>query len=73
MKKWKEYELEDLKNKSKDVVKLLHLPLFDDILNNKNFGLKIRTVKNNILGQIPNEEKDRAFGFLIKSPSLMTR
>ena len=49
------------------------LPLFEDIIKNKIDGTKLKSNRNSVLGSIPEQEKDRAFGFLIKSPSLMTR
>ena len=51
----------------------MFLPLTQDIIVNKETKLKMRSNKNNILGQIPDKEKDRALGFIMKQPSLITR
>ena len=40
---------------------------------NKETGLKLRSNRNSVLGCIPEEEKDRVLGFLIKRTSLITR
>ena len=73
MEQWKNLELEDIKKRCKNVHKMLMLPLFDNIIKNKIDGTKLKSNRNSVLGSIPEQEKDRAFGFLIKSPSLMTR
>ena len=44
---------------------MLMLPLFDDIIKNKSDKTKLRSNRNSILGSIPEQERDRAFGFLI--------
>ena len=42
-------------------------------MTNKETRLKLRSNRNNVLGQIPEEEKDRVLGFILKAPSLLTR
>ena len=73
MKKWDNLQLNEAIKYSKNVHKMLLLPLTDDILLNKHDGTKLRSNKNNIIGAIPDSEKDRALGFILKSPSLLTR
>jgi len=73
MKQWFTYDINELHEKSKNIVKILKLPLTRDILVNKEIILKLRSNKNNWISKVPEEEKDRALGFILKLPSLMTR
>ena len=65
--------MDDIATKSKNIVKLLNLPLISDILFSMTHGVKKKTSRNNVLSRVPILEQDRVLGFLTKSPGLMTR
>ena len=71
--KWTSLDMNDIIIKSKNIVKLLNLPLINDILFSMSHGVKKKTNRNNVLSRVPILEQDRVLGFLIKSPGLMTR
>ena len=73
LKDWNNLDLSEIFKLSRNIHKVLLLPLTEDILWNKKDKTKLKSNRNNIIGTIPEKEKDRALGFLLKQPSLMTR
>ena len=73
LKNWDSLEIEDVKIASKHLTDILRLPLTEDVIDNMKYGLKIKSSRNNMLTCIPTKEKDRALGFILKVPSLITR
>ena len=70
---WDSLEIEEVKMASKHLTDILRLPLTEDVLDNMKYGLKLKSSRNNMFASIPNKDKDRVLGFVIKIPSLITR
>ena len=47
--------------------------MIEDVLRSINSKIKLKSIKCGIFAKIPDYERDRVLGFLIKSPGLITR